>query len=155
MKILIVFDSLYGNTEKIAQAIKEGLSSGNEVALVRADQASANDIEKMDLVLVGSPTHGGQFSEAVKNFFKSIPDKGLQGKRAAAFDTGMSKENESGFVKGVISFFGYASKRIGKELTKKGATLTGAETFFVLGKEGPLKEGEIERARQWAKGLIG
>ena len=154
MKIWIVYDTLYGNTEQIAQTIKEGMGKGNEVELVKADKANFQDIAKVDMLLVGSPTHGGWFTEPVKKFLHSIPQMGLQGKRAAAYDTSTSKENESGFVKLVIDFFGCASKRIAKELNKKGTKLLTSETFFVIGKEGPIQDGEMERAKAWAKGLV-
>jgi hypothetical protein len=109
----------------------------------------------IDLLILGSPTHGGQYTQPVKDFLARIPIQGLKNVHAAAFDTGSTTENQGGFGKTMINLFGYAAPRIAKELTKKGAALLGAETFYVLGTEGPLKEGEIERAqacaRSWAQ----
>jgi flavodoxin len=154
MKTLIVYDTLYGNTEKIAQSIKAAFGSQNDVKYIKAADARVKDIEKIDLILVGSPTHGGQFTEPVKNFIDSIPEKGLTNIKAAAFDTSFDKKNQGVFLKAIVGFFGYASPRITKALMDKGAKVVGEETFFVVGKEGPLKEGEVERARAWAEGII-
>jgi len=154
MNILIVYDSVYGNTQEIAQAIEQGLQGDHEITLVKGDQAKVEDIEGLDLLIVGSPTHGGWYIESIKSFLKAIPNNGLQNIPAASFDTGSSKENEGFFIRFIINLFGYASPRIAKALAKKGATVIGSETFFVLGTEGPLKEGEVDRARSWAQRLI-
>jgi hypothetical protein len=53
-----------------------------------------------------------------------------------------------------MRFFGYASTRIAKALKKHGANVVAAETFFVHGKEGPLVDGEIDRAKAWANQVI-
>jgi len=155
MKITIVYDTVYGNTEKIAEVLKEGIKGKNTIKMIEADDASADDVKDAEMLWVGSPTHGGWYTEGVKNFLKSIPENGLKDKRAVAFDTSSSKENESWFVKRVIDFFGNASRRIARELEKKGAQLAGSETFYVHGKEGPLQEGEVERAKEWAGKVTG
>ena len=84
---------------------------------------------------------------------KKISSDGLENIRAAAFDTSMPVDEQKTFLRFIIKFFGYASKRIAKILTSKGANVVAAETFFVLGKEGPLKDGELERAKEWTKKL--
>ena len=152
MKILIVYDSLYGNTEKIGFAIRDGFKDP-ETKCVKSTGASAEDVNQADLLIIGSPTYGGRPSEPIKNIFKMISGMDLKNKYAAAFDTGMLQEGRGGIVKGIIKFFGYASPRIADELNHYGMNVIGAETFFVLGKEGPLKEGELERAKNWAKTL--
>jgi flavodoxin I len=66
----------------------------------------------------------------------------------AGFDTRMTSK--------LITLFGTAAPKIAKALEKKGGTLVGpAAGFYVTGGEGPLKDGEIERAAAWAKGLVG
>jgi flavodoxin len=151
MKALVVYDTVYGNTEKVASVLKENLNKKYDVKLIKADAAKPADLDGVDLLLVGSPTHGGWYIESVKTFLNAIPANGLKTMQAAAFDTSTSKQNESGFVKAVINFFGYASKRIAKSLAAKGATMVSAETFPVIGREGPLQEGEIEHAKSWAE----
>jgi flavodoxin len=153
-KIYVVYDTIYGNTEKIAEAIKEGIGSLHQVVLIKAAEAKINEMENMDLLVVGSPTHGGTSTQFVKDFLGDVPGKRLQNIHAAAFDTGFTPENQGGFVKFIIGMLGYAAPRIAGLLAKKGADVIGSETFFVLGKEGPIKEGEINRAKEWANGLM-
>jgi flavodoxin len=142
VKALVVYDSAYGNTEKIAQAIGEAL--GGEV--LRADAVKASQLEGLDLLVAGSPTYGGQPTNPMKAFLERVPDAALQGVRVAAFDTRMTSR--------LLRLIGFAAGKIASNLEKKGGTLVGsAEGFFVLGGEGPLKEGEAERAAAWAKDI--
>ena len=154
MNILIIYDTVYGNTEKVAQALQTALSAGNAVSLLKAHAASPAQAQQAHLLLVGSPTHGGRPTEAVKKLLDAIPAGGLKGKRAAAFDTSSAKQGEGWFVRGVIDFFGCASKRISADLSAKAAEVLGADTFLVRGREGSLLEGELERAQAWAKALL-
>jgi flavodoxin len=87
MNILIVFDSFFGNTEKIAKAIGAALQSTHDVTVVRADIASEQLVQKADAVIVGSPTLRWQATEATMEFLKNLPEGCLQGRRTAAFDT--------------------------------------------------------------------
>lgn len=154
MKIIIVYDSLYGNTEKIAMAIKAGFVTGHEVQTFKAKDINIRNIEEAELLIVGSPTQGGRFTEPIKIFLEKLPAKSLQDVKAATFDTSMHMEGMGSFLNSITKLFGRASQRIAQELEKCGTDVIGTETFIVLGKQGPLKDFEIERAREWAKGLI-
>ncbi len=145
MKALIVYDSQYGNTEKIARAI--GSAIAGEVKVVRVGEADPAAIVGPDWIIVGSPTQGGRATKPLQEFLNKIPAGALNGKKAAAFDTRIP----SAWVK----IFGFAAGRIGRALKGKGANVIAAEGFFVKGTKGPLKEGELERAAAWAKGLTG
>ena len=145
MKALIVYDSVYGNTEKIARAIAEAITPSNEVKVVGAGEANPSELESIDLLIVGSPTHGGRPTPAVQNLLNKVPK--LQGIKVAAFDTRIPTK--------LVRVFGYAAGRIANNLKKKGSTLIASpEGFFVTGGQGPLKEGELERAAAWAKGIL-
>ena len=140
MKALVVYDSTYGNTEKIAQAIGEAIAA----QVLRVGQVSPSDLKGFDLVIVGSPTHGGRPTPEIQGLLKAL--LALEGVKAAAFDTR--------HVSKWTLLFGYAAPRIARGLKRNGATLiVPPEGFFVLGTKGPLKEGEIERAAGWAKGI--
>jgi flavodoxin I len=144
MKTLIIYDSLFGNTEKIAQAI--GAAVGGEVEVLRADAVQASHLQGIDLLFAGSPTYGGQPTDAMKAFLERIPAAAVQGTRVATFDTRMTNR--------LLRIIGFAAGKIAGGLQKMGAAPVGsAEGFFVLGGEGPLKEGELERAAAWAKGI--
>jgi flavodoxin len=146
MKTLVVYDSVHGNTEIIARAIGDALTG--EVSVRRAGEGSAAEVEAVDLLVVGSPTHGGWFTEAIKEWLDQVPAAALQGSHVAAFDTRTPPT--------ILSrIFGFAAPRIAKNLEKRGATLSGEPGgFIVKGIKGPLKEGETERAAAWAKGLL-
>ena len=142
MKTLIIYDSVHGNTAKVAQAIGDALAG--EVSVRRVGGVSAAEVKSVDLLIVGSPTHGGWFTEAIKGWLDQVPATGLQGIRVAAFDTRTPTR--------LGRIFGYAAPRIADRLEKKGGTLlVPPAAFFVKGIEGPLKEGELERAAGWAQ----
>jgi flavodoxin len=148
MKTLVVYDSLYGHTEKIAQAVAQavGEESSGEVALQQVGDASASELEDHDLLIVGAPTHGANPSEDMQAFLDQIPPGALEGVNVAGFDTRMTNR--------LIRLFGFAAPKIAKALQSKGGTLVGSPGgFWVTGGKGPLREGEIERAAAWAKGL--
>ncbi len=151
MKALVVYDSVYGNTEKIAKAIAGGLAGKAEVRLARAGTVAAADIAGMDLLIVGAPTQGGRATPAVQAFLKGIPSGGLKNVRTAAFDTRISRGGIGTFAK----FFGYASGRIESELKRGGGTHASSAGFSVKGREGPLEVGEVERAGEWARSIAG
>jgi flavodoxin I len=147
MKALIVYDSVYGNTEKIARAIAEAIAPSGEVKVVQAGEASPSELESIDLLIVGSPTHGGRPTPPVQDLLNKVPKFSLQGINVAAFDTRITTK--------LVKVFGYAAGRIAGNLKKKGGTLVASPVgFFVAGGQGPLKEGELERAAGWAKAIL-
>ena len=142
MKALVVYDSQYGNTERIAQAIGEAISS----QVVRVGDVSPTELKEFDLLIVGSPTHGGWYTPGVKGLLETLPL--LENLKVAAFDT------RTASIWNRLLPFGYAAPRIARNLEGNGGNLLAPpEGFVVLGTEGPLKDGELERAAGWARGL--
>ena len=154
MEILIVYDSLHGNTEKIAVAMGEALSKSNKVNVVKVINTKDIVLQDYELIIIGSPTNGGQPTSQVKSFIDSIPNEALAGKNVATFATGTTMDGQGLIGKTAIKIFGYAGERIGKMLKDKGANLLSFENFLVKGWEGPIVEGEIERAQKWATSLV-
>jgi flavodoxin I len=147
MKALIVYDSVYGNTEKIARAIAEAITPSGEVKVLRAGEANPSELASIDLLIVGSPTHGGRPTPAVQDFLNKVPELSLKGIKVAAFDTRSQAK--------LVRVFGNAAGRIAGTLKRQGGTLIASpEGFLVTGGKGPLKEGELERAAGWAKGIL-
>ena len=145
MNTLVVYDSLYGNTKTIAQAIGDAIPG--EVEVLHVGEAKASGLEAYNLLVVGAPTHGAKPSEDAQAFLDRNPAKALSGIGVAAFDTRMTNK--------LVTLFGTAATKIAKVLVKKGGTEAGPPVgFYVTGGEGPLREGEVERAAQWAKGLV-
>ncbi len=144
MRALVVYDSVYGNTEKVARAVAEGIAPLGEAKVVRAAEADVSEVRSIDLLFIGSPVHAGRPTEAVRGFVNSIPADVLGRIGVATFDTRMKV--------GLAKIFGYAGERMAKSLKERGANLlAGPEGFIVEGKKGPLREGELERAAGWAK----
>ena len=153
MKVLIVYDSVFGNTEQIAQAISDSLGSKENVETLRVNDVKIEKITGLDLLIVGSPTRGFRPTKAITNFLKRISINGLNGIKVAAFDTRFSLSSiESSAIRFIVKTGGYAAKSIANRLKKNGGNLTvPPEGFLVTGEEGPLKKGELERAADWAK----
>jgi flavodoxin I len=156
MKVLVIYDSVFGNTEKIAQAIGNALMSQENVEILHVSDVKPEQLMGPNLIIVGSPTRGFRPTGAIKHFLKSIPADGLKGIKVAAFDTRMSMEDvNSRILHFLVNIFGYAAKPIAEKLRKKAGELVIApEGFIVKGTKGPLKEGELERAAAWAKQVL-
>jgi flavodoxin I len=146
MKTLVVYDSLYGNTKTIAQAIGDAIP--DEVEVLHVGEANASGLDAYDLLVVGAPTHAAKPSPDMQGFLDQIQAPALEGVNVAGFDTRVTHK--------LARLLGFAAPKIAKALQKKGGTLVGPPgDFYVTGGEGPLKEGEVERAAGWAKGLLG
>lgn len=157
MKALVVYDSVFGNTEQIARAIGSALGSPEDVEVLRVGNVRPEHLSGLNLLIVGSPTRGFRPTPATVAFLKSLPAQSLQGVRVAAFDTRISIDDASvpGILRFMVKLFGYAAKPIADRLVRKGGELAAPpEGFIVNASEGPLREGELERAAAWARQIV-
>jgi len=137
MNALIVYDSNYGNTKFIAEVIGKELGAKAK----SVSEVMPESLGNLDLLVVGSPINGWRPTEKTTNFLNSL--KKLTGTNAASFDTRVK-----------LFIHGDAAKKISKALEKAGAILIAKpEGFIVLGTEGPLAEGETDKAKKWANML--
>ena len=155
MKALVVYDSVFGNTEQIAQAMGDALRPRMEVEVRRVGDVTPGQLTGVTLLIVGSPTRAFSPTPAAKKYLGSIPANALQGVVVAGFDTRISAEDTGPRILSVmVKLFGWAAKPIADRLQKKGGTLGAPpEGFYVKGSEGPLADGELERAARWAEGV--
>ena len=148
MNALILYDSEYGNTERIAQAIAHSLETPRLIhARTLVADPGAVKLAECDLLVVGGPTQAHGISPRLRTVLSALPPAALRGIRAAAFDT---RIHTARFLSGS------AAVKIGEALQGLGAQLvTAPESFFVagLGREGPLAAREVERASAWAAAL--
>ncbi len=153
MKSHVLYDSQYGNTERIAQAIGAALSQSGEAQVLHISQATPVSLNGLDLLIVGSPTQRFNPTTTTTEYLKELPSSALHGVKVAAFDTRFTREEieKIPILAFFVRIFGYAAGSIAKQLETKGGSLQlPAEGFYVDGMEGPLLEGELERARVWA-----
>ncbi len=146
MNALIVYDSQFGNTERIAQCITSTLKDWGQARSVRVDQVYLEELEGMDMLILGCPTQGMRQTPAMQSFIAHIPRELLNSLSVACFDTRF----RGGFW--MLS----AAPAMAKQLHMMGAEpVVPPESFYVkaMKKEGPLIAGEMERAATWATKL--
>ena len=161
MRSLVVYESWFGNTQRVAEGIAEGLAHEGEVELATVDEPLPS-LEDVDLLVVGAPTHvhgvsskrsreaaldqgaHGEPGMGVRGWIDALPS-GARGPRVAAFDTRADKP---------VMLVGSAARGIARRLRKHGYELAvEPESFFVQGTPGPLQAGELQRARHWGRTL--
>ena len=151
IRTMVVYDSYFGNTEQIAKAIGDAFESSEEVEVVKVSEVDPAKLTQLKYLIVGSPTRAFRPTAAINEVIKKAPS--LKGVKVAAFDTRIAKEDTNSRVLGfMVNVFGYAAKPISDALVKKGGTLVAQpEGFYVEDTEGPLKDGELERAAEWVR----
>lgn len=156
MKSLVIYDSRFGNTQKIAQAIANRLALSGSAYAMHVDEVQPGDLLGINLLVVGSPTQQFSPTASIKRWLNILPPDRLAGVRAAAFDTRFTKEKieEVKVLPFFVKIFGFGAEPIAKGLEKKGAKLiVEPEGFYVSDTEGPLLAEELDRAGDWAAGL--
>jgi Flavodoxin len=165
MKIVVVYESMFGNTKTVGQGIAEGLREAGEVTVGTVDDISPDDVRDATLIVAGGPTQNRGMAKP--NAHESVAKNGslakygavLPGREslrgwlerlptgpavAAAFDTRFDKP---------VLLTGSAAKEIARRLDSKGYEVVGSQSFFVRTTGGPLGEGEPERAVAWGREL--
>lgn len=96
MRIVIVFESRYGNTRYVAEKIMEGINEvgGVEVSLKELKEVDVNRVPEYDVILIGSPNRIGGPTRGIKSFIDKISRLRLKGKMFAVFDTYIRKDFE-------------------------------------------------------------
>jgi hypothetical protein len=163
MHARVVFESMFGNTQRIAEAIAEGLSTTMGVELVEVG-AAPTEVVGVELLVVGGPTQAFSMSRAgtrqaaAKQAEQPLvsPGRGLRewldairgcgaNVAAAAFDTRFDKPHW---------LTGSAAHAAEKRLRRLGFRIVvSSASFFVTETKGPLSDGELERARRWGENL--
>jgi flavodoxin len=141
MKSLVLYDSVHGNTKTIAETVAKEL--GGDTAVMSILQFKPEYLVEVKLLVVGSPIIAWQPTMKMMDFLLALKKKQLDGFKAAVFDTRLE-----------LFIHGDAAGKIAIELARAGAVIvTPPMGFKVKGKEGPLKNGEVERAAAWARSV--
>jgi Flavodoxin domain len=157
MRSLVVYESWFGNTRLIAEKVAGALAEEGEVELVSVDDPLPS-LDDVDLIVLGAPTHvhglssarsrkgaieqggAGEVGIGARGWIDRLPEDG--GPRVAVFDTRAHKPE---------LLVGSAAHGMARRVRRRGYRAAGEpESFFVQGTEGPLEEGELERAWWWA-----
>ena len=152
MKGIVVYDTSYGNTKKIAETITETLKeSGIEVDLFDVKDVKKLNAKDYNFLVLGSPTKFGTMSFAIRFFLGKVKSEEWMNKPFAAFDT----ENPENIERARIENKEWsAAEKIAEKLKdKKMNQLLPVLKALVLGQKGPLVEGEIERTKDYAREL--
>ena len=145
MNTIVIYDSQYGNTEQIAQAVATALSEFGQARAVRVSPAPSTELRGVDLLILGCPIQGWKPSPAMQAFIERLEPESLRRLKTACFDTRLRWPSW---------MRGSAADAIAKSLRALGSEpLLPPEGFLVKGREGPLQSGEVERAAQWARTL--
>ena len=165
MKAIVVYESLWGNTAAIARAIGEGIGPAAQV--LSTAEATGEAIAGADLIVAGAPVLGFRLpTDAMRRQIASTPGRGtpppdvshpsmrdwLEGLPAAP--AGGKPALAAAFETRIWWSPGGSTGAIGDAFRRGGYRLAGtAHKFVVKGKYGPLRDGEIERARSWGEEL--
>jgi hypothetical protein len=163
MRALVVYESMFGNTERIARAVGDGLAETMDVEVKEVSSAPAQvSRSSFDLAVVGGPTHALSLSRpstradaARQGAAQGEPGFGLrewishlragaQVPVMVAFDTRVEKARH---------WPGSAAHKAARMLRKDGFDASTTESFYVSDIDGPLVAGEVDRARAWGRQL--
>ncbi|MGZ4426765.1 MAG: flavodoxin family protein [Nocardioidaceae bacterium] len=162
MKALVVYESMFGNTQAVAEAVADGLSATMQVDLRDVSEAPTPATEDVDLIVLGGPTHAFSLSrastraEAIKQGathgseevglreWLAHLERGPHSQLVATFDTRSDQ---------VRHLPGSAAKKAARLTRRQGYPRAETESFYVADTAGPLDPGELDRAKGWGARL--
>jgi flavodoxin len=146
MKILVLHYSRFGNTEALARAMVDVLHREHPTQLMPIKNFNTFELLGVDILVLGTPTHRRKTPEMVRHRLDALPERALENVGVAVFDTRYKKQTW---------LTGSAARKLVRRLEQsRGTLLVPPVSFFVKAREGPLVEGELDRARAWAATLL-
>lgn len=140
MKACVIFETQYGNTEKIARSLEAGLQmAGVETVCVNLKDVVTESLRQYDLICVGGPTHNRTASEAMRDLLERLKGGGLSGKQALAFDT----RRDSLLAGSAASYIEAKLREFGLR------TVAPRESGIIVGPEVEKKRGEFGSREEW------
>jgi flavodoxin len=148
MRTVVIYDTRFGNTARIAAAIARGIGTAGSVQVMDTAEAAGSSTARPDLLLLGGPTQRRGPSAGLRAFVDALPAS-LQGVPAASFDTR---------YRGAKLIMGSAAVETAKHLEKAGGRLVAPPESFFIARSGPierqgLEAGELERAEAWGRAV--
>lgn len=144
MKALVIYDSYYGNTAVIAETIAKELDCEH----IKVHAFNSDLVNDYDLVVIGSPTRAFTATKEIKAIAKKLSRIDI---KVALFDTRIAVEDKTPKVLKVLSAkFGYSNDTLEKILSHKNINpVIESGKFYVQDTEGPLRDEEIQNAKDW------
>lgn len=136
-RAIVIYDTLYGNTEKVAKALARGLERHAQVVCANAKDADVSKLQEYDLIAIGAPTQAFSASKPMKQFLQKLEGTRLSGRYGFAFETKVD-----------IVISGSAAKYIEKELQRAGLSIIKPRQSAIVGggtKQAFLLEGEEKK----------
>jgi hypothetical protein len=163
MRAVVVYESMFGNTESVARSIGAGLAPYGEVEVVEVGDALPQIVD-VDLLVVGGPTHAfGMTRETTREDARKRTTRGVVSQRCGVREWLALLPGARGRARGSAAVFDTkvhkarrlpgAARGAAKALQQRGYRPVAVESFYVDDVEGPLLEGELERAAAWAATL--
>ena len=142
MKVIVVYESKYGNTKLVAETIIEGMRQveGIETVLSELKKVDLNNLDSYDAILIGSPNHFGRPTRGVRKFIDKLGKLNLKEKWVAVFDTYLGKDFEKAVKK--------MEKRINEKVPGFKIIASGL-SIKVQGMKGPIVEGELPKSKEF------
>jgi len=143
-KVIVVYESKYGNTKRVAETIIEGMNEveGIEVVLSELKEVDPDKVPDYDAILIGSPNHFGGPTRGPKKFIDKLGKLPLRGKLVAVFDTYIRGDFEKAVKK--------MEKRINEKVPGLKLIAPGL-SIKVQGIKGPILEGELPKCKEFGK----
>jgi flavodoxin len=141
-KAIVVYESKYGNTKLVAEAIAEGMNQvlGQEAVVAELNDVDLTQIDRFDTILVGSPNHIGGATRGIRKFIDKLGKLNLEDKQGAVFDTYLAKDFEKAVKK--------MEKQIGEKVP--GLTLVAPGLSIMIdGMKGPITDGELSKCKEF------
>lgn len=141
-KAIIVYESKYGNTKLAAEAIAQGMNQvpGTEAVLTEVDKVDLAQIDKFDVILVGSPNHIGRATSSIRKFINKLGSLNLESKQGTVFDTYMGRDFEKAIKK--------MEKQIGEKVPGFILVVPGL-SIRVDRMKGPITEAELPKCKEF------
>ncbi|MHA2400247.1 MAG: flavodoxin family protein [Promethearchaeota archaeon] len=147
MKVLVVYETKFGNTKKVAETIADGMQEIEQIntKVINVNEVETSIVKDFDAIIIGSPTWGGNAPKSIRNFINSLAELQLNEKSYAVFDTNNNLRFMSNLTKKL-------EKKISKKIPSLKRILPGLPVK-VIGLKGPLAEGEFPKCQNFGKEL--
>ena len=145
-RTIIIYESKYGNTRLVAEAIAEGVRevSGVEPMVRELGEVNLEEFSGFEAIIIGSPNHMGNATRGIRKFIDGLGKINLEGKLVAVFDTYMAKDFEKAVKK--------MEKQIGEKAPSLALAVPGL-SVRVDGMKGPVTEGELPKCQDFGVGV--